>query len=120
MQGEGNMAVSLPVSDLVIGALNRVFRNLPQVFKVGLLPMIAAFVVIIAGALIGIATGSQFLLLLGSLSGYAVLGFFALAWLRLLLQGSKGEAADAAKFEIGPREQKFFAYYGLLLVPVLL
>ncbi len=82
--------------------------------------MIAAFVVTIAAALIGIATGSQFILLLGSLAGYAVFGLFALAWLRLLLQGSKGAAADAAKFEVGPRDQKFFAYYGLLLVPVFL
>ncbi len=34
------MAANIPVSDLVVASLNRVFKNLPQVFRVGLLPMI--------------------------------------------------------------------------------
>jgi len=106
----------IPVFDIVGGSLSRVFGRLGQVFSVGLLPMILYFVISVVGTIVAInMPNSQLLSSVISLLGWLVLGFFIIAWHRVVLEGYK-DGASKAKFEFGPREQKFFGFYVLFAV----
>jgi hypothetical protein len=113
------MANDIPVADIVVGSLNRVFKNLPQVFTIGLLPLIVFFAIILFGSLLGLLARAPAIGTLAAIIGYFVLGCFALAWMRVVLQGDKGDASRA-KLAFSPADQKYWGYYSLLIIPVFL
>jgi len=113
------MTTNISVGDVVVASLNRVFKKLPEVITVALLPAMVFFGVVLFGMLIGRLAHSQFLFSLAWIIGDVVLGFFALAWIRVVLKGYQGNASRA-KFSLAPADQKFWMYYGVLLVPVIL
>lgn len=109
------MAATIPVLDVVGDTFARVFKNLPKIFIIGIIPIAIYFAVVVVGSLLAVLTKVFILGVLFELIAYFTMAPFALAWIRFVLQGD-------AKFALafGPREQQFFAYYALLMVPVFL
>jgi hypothetical protein len=113
------MAINLPVAEIVTESVNRVFKNLPQVIAVGLLPLIVFFAITLFGSLLAILARTSAIAMLATMLAYGALGFFALAWMRVVLNGYQGDASRA-RLALGAGDQKFWGYYLLLLVPALL
>ncbi len=105
---------TIPVVDIFADTFARVFKNLPKIFTIGVIPIVAYFGVTLVAYLIAILAKVTFITLPFEIVAYFIMMPFALAWMRFILRGE-----DKFKFAFGPTEQKFFAYYALLMVPVL-